>query len=89
MNPQKEIKLEQKYARQFVMSIVLIVLLLINVGYYVYRQIELCDFKLSISYKIQLAFIPILFIIMAFYFYRLYNKNMNRLRFEQKEKENS
>ena len=88
--PQREIRTEKKYARQFVMCIILIILLMISIGYHIYLQTQYCDFTFSTAYKIQLAFIPILFIIMAFYFYRLYNKNMNRILFEQEEKtENS
>jgi hypothetical protein len=81
-NPQmqKEIQREQKFARQFVIAIVMILLVAFNVGLYMFVRMSDCGEMLPLSYKIQTAFIPLMLGLMAFYFFRLHRKNVKQIR---------
>lgn len=67
---------EQKFARQFVIAAILVLIVNANALFFIMSHIE----KLPMAYWIQLAFIPILLALMAFYFFRVHRKNVKRIQ---------
>lgn len=83
-----EIKKEQKLARQFVMSAIMVVFIIINMGYFAIRGFQTCGLEIPTSYVVQACFIPIILALMVFYFFRLYRKNISELKKRESERNN-
>lgn len=71
----KALNKEQKFARQFIIAAVLLVLVNANVIIFVMSNIG----SLPIAYWIQLAFVPLLLIFMIFYYFRIHKKNIKKI----------
>lgn len=66
---------EQKFARQFIIAAILLVLVNTNVIIFVMSRIE----ELPTAYWVQLAFIPLLLVFMSIYYFRIHKKNIKRI----------
>ena len=67
---------EHKFARQFVIAAILVLVVNANVMIYIMQKID----KLPNAYWIQLAFVPALLILMGFYYFRIHKKNLKRIK---------
>lgn len=67
---------EQKFARQFIIAAILVLVVNANVMIYIMQKLE----NLPNAYWIQLAFVPALLILMGFYYFRIHRKNLKRIR---------
>lgn len=77
-----QIAREQKYARQFIIAIVMILLVSFNIGLYMVVRLKEMGMSLPNSYIIQAVFIPAMLALMAIYYFRLHRKNIKRIREE-------
>jgi uncharacterized BrkB/YihY/UPF0761 family membrane protein len=66
---------ENKFARQFIIAAILLVLVNANVIIFVLSKID----KLPMAYWVQLAFVPLLLIFMSFYYFRIHKKNIKKI----------
>ncbi|HON18595.1 MAG TPA: hypothetical protein PK990_05420 [Salinivirgaceae bacterium] len=77
---QETIRKEQKFARQFVMAAVFIILVMLSLGSYFFHILERYNETLPTPYLIQASFIPILLGFMTYYFFRFYRFRIKTLK---------
>jgi uncharacterized membrane protein len=66
---------ENKFARQFIIAAILLVLVNANVLIFIMSKID----ALPTAYWVQLGFIPLLIIFMIFYYFRIHKKNIKKI----------
>ncbi len=79
-----QIRLERRFARQFVTAGVLIIVVFVNLSLYVSTLLERMEEAAPMAFLIQLGFIPILLGFMGYYFFRLYRFRITQLRESEK-----
>lgn len=75
-----EIMREQKYARQFIIALIMILLVTFNIGLYIYVKLDEFNVNLPAAYIVQAIFIPIMLGLMAYFYFRLHRKNIKRIK---------
>ena len=67
---------EHKFARQFIIAAILLLLVNTNVIIFVLSKIDV----LPTAYWVQLAFVPLLLVFMSIYYFRIHKKNIKKIQ---------